>query len=102
MHKSLFPAAAFFALAAIAALPAKAIDCQGNFQVQRGGQTIATPYCEDNYLAQVAREYGMTTSAAAIRNNPTAKQKACRFVGDDNRVRDTCQPYRPDIPDERN
>lgn len=79
-----------------AASPASAISCQGNFQVQKNGNKIATPYCEDNYLAAVAREHGMSASAGAIRANPSVKERACRLVGDDIRVRDTCAPYRAD------
>ena len=100
MRRILIPAACAFALTAVAS-PASAIDCDGNFQVQRGGKHIATPHCEDNYLAQVARGYGMRVSAQAIRANPSVKQKACELAGDDNRVRDTCQQYRSDDPSTR-
>jgi hypothetical protein len=77
-----------------AATPAAAITCEGNFQVQSSGARIATPYCQDGYLAAVAREYGARTSAQAMRWNPSEKARICRFIGDDNRVRDTCQGYR--------
>jgi hypothetical protein len=76
--------------------PAAAITCEGNFQVQRSGARIATPYCQDGYLAAVAREYGMRVSAHEMRWNPSEKAKVCRFIGDDNRVRDTCTNYRDD------
>jgi dienelactone hydrolase len=92
----LIPAASVLALAAFAATPAAAIDCEGNFQVQKNGNRIATPFCQDGYLAIVAREYGMKVSAQGIRYNPSIKERACRFVGDDNRVRDTCTGYRND------
>jgi hypothetical protein len=78
------------------AFPAYAITCDGNYQVQRNGRHIATPYCQDNMLAKVAREYGMHVSRHAIRNNPSVKERACRFAGHDNRVRNTCAPYRND------
>lgn len=97
MRKTLVPAAAFLSFAVLAT-PASAITCDGNFQLQRNGQPIATPYCEDNNLAAVAREYGMRVSASAVRANPSVKEQACRLVGDDNRVRDTCAPYRMDLP----
>jgi len=87
--------ACFLALAA-AVTPASAITCKGNYQVQKDGSQIATPYCQDNYLAAVANEHGMRVSAGAVRANPSVKERACRFVGDDNRVRDTCAPYRSD------
>jgi hypothetical protein len=96
MRKALIPAASLFAVAALAATPASAIECEGNFQVQRSGDLIATPYCEDSYLAAVAREYGMRISAKEIRYNPSEKERTCRFVGNDNRVKNTCSPYRID------
>lgn len=82
-----------FCVALTAATPAFAIECDGNFQVQKSGAYIATPYCQDNYLAKVAREYGARVSAQVIRWNTGEKAKICRLVGYDNRVRDTCAPY---------
>lgn len=78
------------------ATPAAAITCEGNFQVQASGARIATPYCQDGNLAIVARQYGMRVSPQEIRYNPSEKQRVCRFIGDDNRVRDTCANYRDD------
>jgi hypothetical protein len=96
MRKVFISAASFAALALLGSAPASAIECEGNFQVQRDGNMIATPFCQDNYLAIVAQQNGMNVSAGAIRSNPSIKERACRFVGDDNRVRDTCAPYRLD------
>jgi hypothetical protein len=84
-------------LAAIAALgagaafapAAAAIKCENGFQRVQGN-LIATPYCQDDYLAQVAREYGFKASAAKIRNNPNYKKDLCRFVFNDIRVQTTC------------
>jgi hypothetical protein len=95
MRYFVFPIACI-ALSVMTAIPAHAIKCDGNYQVQRDGRRIATPYCQDNMLARVAREHGMRVSSRAIRNNPSVKERACRFVGHDNRVRDTCAPYRGD------
>ncbi|NJM33901.1 MAG: hypothetical protein HC850_03420 [Rhodomicrobium sp.] len=91
--KPLSPLLTLAALTALAVTPASAIECQGNFQIQKNGNEIATPYCQDNYLAIVARESGMRVSAGAIRANPSVKERACRFVGYDIRVKDTCAPY---------
>ena len=91
-------AAAFCCALALGTTPAWAINCEGNFQVQRSGERIATPYCEDNYLAQVAREYGARVSAHEVRWNPSEKARLCRFIGYDIRVKDTCAPY---IDDDR-
>lgn len=79
---------------AMTAGPAGAeIHCKGPEQVIRGHGTLRTPYCEDGYLAQVAREYGVKASAREIRENPNTKEKICRFIGDDVRVRSTCSQY---------
>lgn len=96
----------FLALAAAGALIAltvgsvtqpadAAIRCEGNFQITSYGR-INTPYCEDVYLAQVAREYGMRVSNQAVLRNPSVKERACRFVGNDIRVKSTCQRYLPE------
>jgi hypothetical protein len=93
MLKVKFLAGAFFAAGIMAAAaPAQAIECEGNFQIQRNGNMIATPYCEDQYLAIVAREYGMRVSGRQIRQNYGKKRQACRLAGYDNRVRNTCAP----------
>ncbi len=89
-------------LAAIGALvgsllissPADAqIRCDGRFQIVKG-QPHATPYCEDEYLAAVARSYGVRVSGRAVRNDPSVKANICRFVGSDPRVQDICIGYR--------
>lgn len=72
------------------------IKCDGPNQVIKGHGLIGTPYCEDGYLATVAREYGMRLSADEIRNSPSAKGEACRLIGNDIRVRDICSGYRPE------
>jgi len=89
--------AAAAALLSVAALssPAAAIRCEGQFQIS-GGNRIATPYCEDAYLAQVARSYGSRVSAETIRHSPTAKVEICSFIGADIRVSDICSGYRPE------
>lgn len=93
MRKAMISAACLGAFAAIAATPASAIECEGNFQIQKNGYSIATPYCQDQYLAYVANEYGMRVDPHTIRYNPSIKAQACRFVGADIRVRTTCEPY---------
>ena len=69
------------------------IKCDGAYQVIRGQGHIATPYCEDEYLARVARGYGIRVSGAAIRHNPSRKEEICRTIGHDGRVYATCQKY---------
>jgi hypothetical protein len=36
----------------------------------------------------------MRVSPDEIRYNPGEKRRVCRFIGEDNRVRSTCEPYR--------
>ena len=79
------------ALAAGLALaqPAAAIKCESGFQRIKG-DLIQTPFCQDVYLAQVARLYGFTVSDARIRNDPNYKKSVCRYVFNDIRVQENC------------
>lgn len=77
-------------VAAVAlATPASAIECDQGYQRVQGNQ-IATPYCQDDYLGQVAREFGVKASADRLRNNPNYKREVCRLVGHDIRVQSVC------------
>ncbi len=70
------------------------IKCNGAYQVVRGHGEIATPYCEDQYLARVARSYGVRVSASAIRRSVSRKQEICRHIGHDHRISQICHQYR--------
>jgi hypothetical protein len=70
------------------------IACDGPYQIVQGSP-LATPYCEDNYLAAVARGYGIRVSDVAVRQNPSVKAEVCRAIGHDNRVRQICAGYLP-------
>jgi len=86
----------FAVLAGSGATPAQAgIRCDGPYQVMRDGGRLATPYCEDNYIAEVAREYGFKASAAKVRDNPNYRLELCRFIGQDIRVKSLCQRVLP-------
>jgi len=80
---------AIMLLAGLLATPAAAIKCVNGYQ-QVQGNLIATPYCQDQLLAQVARQYGFKASDAKIRNNPNYKKELCRYVQNDIRVQQTC------------
>ena len=69
------------------------IHCKGIYQTNSIG-TFASPYCEDNYLAKIARSYGMRVSNRQIRQNANKKEAVCRFIGHDIRVSDICHGYR--------
>jgi hypothetical protein len=78
-------------VAAVAlATPAVAITCRNGTQLVQGSW-IATPYCQDLYLAQVARERGYPVSAEKIRNNPNYKKELCRSIFADIRISETCR-----------
>jgi len=81
--------AALGAVGVLASPAAAAINCHKGFQRVQG-TLMATPYCQDQYLAQVAREYGFKASAARIRNDPNYKKELCQFVFNDIRVQTTC------------
>lgn len=88
---------AFAALLALGALSAMAdsaaarIVCNGPYQVVAGNE-IATPYCSDHHLAQVARKYGGRVTGRELRDNPIAKDRVCGFVGADPSVSAICNP----------
>ena len=59
-----------------------AVQCKGNFQVTKYG-LIATPYCEEQQIAAVARSYGVRVTDEEMRRDPLNKVKLCyRFGGD--------------------
>ncbi len=75
--------------------PAQArIACSNGFQNVQGSW-LATPYCQDELVAVVARQYGMKASAEAIRENPNFKREVCRLIGQDIRVKETCNEVNP-------
>ncbi|MEQ1718722.1 MAG: hypothetical protein ABL907_22510 [Hyphomicrobium sp.] len=75
--------------------PAEArIACRNGYQMV-AGSPIATPYCQDELLAAVARDHGMKAQAARIRDNPNYKREVCRFVGNDIRISEHCLDERP-------
>lgn len=65
------------------------IKCVDGNQIVNGSP-IATPYCQDELVARVAREYGVKVSASSLRNNPNLKRDVCRHVGRDNRIYIAC------------
>ena len=72
---------------------ALAITCVDQFQYS-AGRWIATPFCEDLYLASVAREYGARLHPFALLDNPNKKVRICDFIGFDHRVQSLCTGYR--------
>ena len=79
----------FAVVASLGTTRAHAISCKGAYQVTSNG-LIETPYCEDNYLAHVARGYGIHVTNLSIRQNPSKKREICYAVGRDTRVSGIC------------
>ena len=72
------------------------IRCDGAFQIIRGEGLHASPYCEDQYLARVARGYGIRVSGRQIRRSPSKKEEVCKAIGHDSRVYSSCLQFRND------
>ena len=90
-------AAALFGVALFAAGvgPATArVQCKGDFQVTKYG-LLATPYCEDEQIAKVARTYGWKVTGSEVRNNPLTKVQICQVLGGDIRLKGSCASYGP-------
>ena len=76
--------------------PASArIQCKGNFQVTKYG-LIATPWCEEEQIALVARSYGQKVTGSQVRNDPLLKVYLCQTIGGDIRLKGSCAGYGPD------
>ncbi|MEM9029128.1 MAG: hypothetical protein AAGC70_12240 [Pseudomonadota bacterium] len=97
--RTILPVALAASVIASATAPSHAkIACSGAYQIS-GGLHIATPYCEDEYLAKVARKFGVRTSGRLIRASYSEKLSVCRAVGFDTRVREICASI---VPSNRN
>jgi hypothetical protein len=71
------------------------VECRGNFQVTKYGP-IATPYCEEEQIAFVARSYGQRVTGAQVHNDPLKKVYLCQTLGHDSRLKGSCAGYGPD------
>lgn len=87
--KAIPVAVAVLAALAAAAPASAAIKCRDGAQLIQGNW-LATPYCQDKLLFEVANARGFNTSFAAIRENPNHKKELCRFLFTDIRVQMTC------------
>ena len=101
MHRQILGGSATLAGAALLVIalasPAAArIECRGNFQMSKYGP-IATPYCEEENIARVARSYGANVTGAEVRNNPLKKVYLCQVYGGDTRLKGACGAYAPEL-----
>jgi hypothetical protein len=91
-------AAIYLAMAGLAVTmvqpAAAAIKCSNGYQLVDGAM-LSTPYCRDNLVAAVARQYGLDAPDAKVRNNPNFKRHVCRFIGQDIRVKEACDEVEP-------
>ena len=69
--------------------------CEQGYRILKNGQRLGTPYCQDLYLAKIAREFGVRVAAREILNNPNKKRDVCRFMGWDIRVQHICESALP-------
>lgn len=93
--RSMLWAAAGAVLCLGAGWPAEAkIACSKGYQMVQG-YPLATPYCQDAYVAEVAREYGVKATAEAVRQNPNYKREVCRLIGSDIRIKENCDQTEP-------
>ena len=101
MHRRLLGGTATLTVTALLAVAltspvAARIECRGNFQMSKYGP-IATPYCEEENIARVARSYGSKVTGAEVRNNPLKKVYLCQVYGGDTRLKGACGAYSPDL-----
>ena len=83
-------------LSTMLTVPAEArIECRGNFQMTKYGP-IATPYCEGEQIAFVARSYGQRVTGSQVRNDPLTKVYLCQTLGYDSRLKGSCAGYGPE------
>lgn len=66
------------------------IRCHGQNQYNSLYGSVPSIYCQDEYLATVARAYGMRVSGNSIRASINKKARVCRLVGNDIRVQHIC------------
>jgi hypothetical protein len=95
LHMGLAGFATLVLLTTASPQPAAArIHCDGDFQVTQYGR-IATPYCEEEQIANVANSYGQRVSAAEVHHNPLTKVYLCQTIGYDWRLQAACAGYSP-------
>lgn len=65
------------------------IRCNGSYQVVNGSE-IATPYCQDENLARLARKRGIEVTGTQIRKDLGKKLAVCRVIGKQTSARSAC------------
>lgn len=65
------------------------IRCNGSYQIVNGSE-IATPYCQDENLARLARRSGIDVTGNQIRQNLGKKLTVCRVIGKQMSARSAC------------
>ena len=62
----------------------------GQFPGHQENGLIATPYCEEEKIARVARSYGVNVTGAEVHNDALKKVYLCQTYGNDNRLKGSC------------
>jgi len=84
-------------VAGLSASADAAIECKDGLQYNSAANGwIASSYCGDEYVAEIARRRGMNVSGSDLRNNPSLKAEACQFASSDTRINHLCIGHRPD------
>ena len=84
-------------MAGLAAPAGAAIQCKNGLQYNTAANGwISSPYCGDEYVAEIARQRGMKVSGSDLRQNPSLKAEVCRFASSDIRINHLCIGYRPE------
>ena len=68
------------------------LTCKGPYQVVQGN-LLATPPCENAYIAKVAQSYGYKVTVKQVRNNIHKKIEICQHIGHDSRISEYCDEY---------
>lgn len=97
----MFAALGTVAIFGAASTPAQAkISCNGPWQKIAGVGYKATPYCETQYLAGVARASGISATGRQLRANPNYMAEVCGVVGGNIRVASICSSLGANLIDD--
>lgn len=68
------------------------LKCDGPYQIVNGDR-LATPICQNRYIAKVARKYGYRVTGRQLGNNANKKVLICTNLAHDTRIRHNCGAY---------
>ena len=68
------------------------LQCEGPYQIVNGDR-LATPICQNRYIARVARKYGYRVTGRQLGRNANKKVLICTNLAHDTRIRHNCGAY---------